>query len=161
MNRKMVSVTLMVLSAAVLVVGATPRDATAKSGCTISSLRGSYGVKGTGTVVSGPLQGPVAFVGIITFDGAGELSGSLSSRLNTATGPTTAIKGPIIGTYTVNEDCSAEDTWTNPVTGASNTHEIIIVDKGEEFLFLVTTPGSPGIVSGVGRKQFPGDSGAE
>jgi hypothetical protein len=158
MTRTIISATLLAASIAMLIVLGTPAHARARAGCSDASLQGNYGVQGTGAAVSGPLEGPVAFIGLLTFDGAGQLAGNLSVRLNSASGPTTQIKAPIVGRYTVNADCTGEDTWTNPVTGNFNTHQFVIVDNGQQVLFLVTTPNSPAIVSVVGRKQFHSDS---
>ena len=74
------------------------RDSSARgpdSVCSNTTVQGSYGVKGTGTAVSGAIAGPVAFIGIVNFDGMGQLSGNLSIRLNSARDPTTQIKAPI------------------------------------------------------------------
>src|SRR5262249_55838708 len=83
---------------------------------------------------------------------------SAALRLNTAAGPTTQVKVPYAGTYSVNPDCTVEDIWVNQLNGRFNTHESILVDHGKELLILVTTAGAPPIVSGVGRKLFPASS---
>jgi len=62
------------------------------------------------------------------------------------------------GSYTVNADCTAEDILVNQLTGAFNTQELIPIDHGKEFLFVVTTAGAPPIVSGMGRKLSRGES---
>src|SRR5262249_55228389 len=49
-------------------------------------------------------------------------------RLNTAAGPTTQVKVPYAGTYSVNPDCTVEDIWVNQLNGGFNTHESILVD---------------------------------
>jgi hypothetical protein len=93
---------------------------------------------------------------LLTFDGEGQFAGNLTLRLNTPTGPITQSRVPYTGTYTVNPDCTGEDTLINTLTGGSNTHEFVLLDKGRSFYINVTTPGAPPIVSGEGRKQFPG-----
>jgi len=65
---------------------------------------------------------------------------------------------PTTGSYTVNADCTAEDILVNQLTGAFNTQELIPIDHGKEFLFVVTTAGAPPIVSGMGRKLSRGES---
>jgi len=124
----------------------------AQDGCSNESLHGSYAIQGSGTVVSGPFAGPAAFVGVLRFDGAGHLEGTLTQRLNSATGPVTLMKVPIAGSYTAHADCTAEDILVNPVTGAFNTQELVLIAHGKEFLFVVTTAGAPPILSGAGRK---------
>jgi hypothetical protein len=163
MNRRTVSMTLLVVSVAMLMVLVTFGHARATKGCSNASLQGSYGIHLTGGAGAGPIAvGPpwpsIAFVGVLTFDGEGQFVGNLTLRLNTPSGPITQSKVPYTGTYTVNPDCTAEDTLTNMLTGGSNTHELILVDNGRGFYILVTTAGAPPIVSGEGRKQFPGAS---
>jgi hypothetical protein len=124
----------------------------AEDGCSNESLRGRYAIQASGTVMSGPFAGPAAFVGILRFDGAGHLEGDFTQRVNTATGPTT-LKVPIGGSYTVNPDCTGEDLVVNQLNSAFfNTQELILIDHGKRFLFVVTTAGAPPIVSGTARK---------
>ena len=157
MKRTIASRTLLALSIGVLTTFGAARTAPAKSGCSNATLKGSYGLHATGTVLSGPLTGPLAFVGILTFDGAGQLTVSLSQRLSSGTSATTLIKVPFTGTYSVNADCTVEDMWTNTLNGTSSVHESVIVDRGQGLFILNTTIGAPNIVSAVVRKQFGGD----
>src|SRR5262249_45097869 len=90
--------TLLALSIAGLLPLGSARVVRAESGCSNESLRGSYAIQGSGTVMSGPFAGPAAFVGILRFDGAGNLEGNFIQRVNTATGPTT-LRVPIGGSY--------------------------------------------------------------
>ncbi|HJZ75551.1 MAG TPA: hypothetical protein VKE51_27640 [Vicinamibacterales bacterium] len=144
--------TLLALSIAGLLTLGSARVVRAESGCSNESLRGSYAIQGSGTVMSGPFAGPAAFVGILRFDGAGNLEGNFIQRVNTATGPTT-LRVPIGGNYSVNADCTGEDIVINQLnTALFNTQELILIDRGKEFLFVVTTAGGPPIVSGAGRK---------
>jgi len=155
--------TLVAMSSVMLLVLGTPTHSRAKNGCSNASLQGSYGIQATGGADIGPIAvGPpwpsIAFVGVLTFDGKGQFAGNLTLRLNTSSGPITQSHVPYTGTYTVNQDCTAEDTLVKMLTGGSNTHELILVDHGRSFYLLVTTQGAPPIVSGEGRKQFPGES---
>ena len=93
---------------------------------------------------------------ILRFDGPGQLEGNLTQRVNTAAGPTT-LHVPVDGSYTVNADCTAEDKLVNELTGAFNTQDVILIDDGKEFLFVVTTAGAPPIVSGAARRLSPGE----
>lgn len=128
------------------VLGAAP-NAPAASGCSNATLRGSYGIHATGTVAAGP----VAIVGILSYDGNGHLTASLTQRVN---GATTLFKAPFTGVYQVNADCTVEDTFINVTTGAQSTHESVIVDRGRGFAILNT---SAGTVLGEARKQFAKD----
>ena len=140
----------LLIGGVVLVGNAGP--ARADDGCSDESLRGSYAIQGSGTVMSGPFAGPAAFVGILRFDGAGHLDGNFTQRVNTAAGPTT-LRVLIGGNYTVNPDCTADDLVVNQLNSAFfNTQALILIDHGKEFLFVVTTAGGPPIVSGSARK---------
>ena len=118
----------------------------AKSGCTNASLQGSYGIHATGTTPAGPL----AIVGLISYDGAGDLTGTLFIR---RTGSTTTEVVPLAGgTYTVHSDCTVSDTFGN------GQHTSVLVDHGRGYVILNTTEGAPVVISGEARKQFPGNS---
>jgi|SRR5215813_4075011 len=121
------------------------RRVPAKSGCTNANLRGSYGIHATGTTPAGPL----AIVGLISYDGAGSLTGTLFIR---RTGSTTTEIVPLAGgTYTVHPDCTVSDTFGNA------QHLSVIVDGGRGYVILNTTEGAPVVVSGEARKQFSED----
>src|SRR5262249_14519339 len=144
---------LLALSIAGLVIVGNAWQVRAEDGCSNESLRGSYAIQGSGTVLFGPFAGPAAFVGILRFDGEGHLEGNFTQRVNTAAGPTT-LRVPIGGHYTVNTDCTADDLVVNQLNSALfNTQALILLDHGKEFLFVVTTAGAPPIVSGSGRLQ--------
>jgi len=151
------AMTLVVALGTVMVL-ATTRSAPAENGCSNRTLRGGYGIDASGTVASGPLAGPIALVGVLTYDGFGQVSGAITQRVTTATGPTTLTKIPFAGTYTVNTDCTAEDTLVNLANGSQSVHEYAIVESGERFSILNTTPG-PTMVLGTGIKQVKGDGG--
>ena len=157
MKRTIASRTLLALLIGVLAILGTARRVPAKSGCSNATLKGSYALRGTGTFLSGPLSGPIAFVGILTYDGAGQLTGNLSLRTSSGPSAVNGIKAPYTGTYAVNADCTAEQTMTNTLTGISSTHELVIFDRGKGFFDLNTTTGAPNVISIVARKQFAGD----
>jgi len=139
----------------VLVVLASTRRAPADDGCTNAALRGPYAIEASGTLASGPLAGPTALVGVFSYDGFGQVSGRITQRVTTATGPTTLTNVPIAGTYTVNADCSAQDSLTNLSNGSISVHEYSIADNGRRFNILNTTAG-PTVVLGTGIRQFGG-----
>jgi len=119
----------------------------AKRGCSNASLKGSYGLHATGTT---PAGGPFAAVGLFSFDGVGNLVGTLFVRV---TGGSTSVL-PLTGTYTVSPDCTVSDTW-NFSNGSSSQHESVIVDNGRGYVILKTTAGENSVISGEARKQFP------
>jgi len=151
-RRVIMAVTLATLAAAAL---ATARSAPADDGCTNAALRGPYAIEASGTVLSGPLAGPTALVGVFSYDGFGQVSGHITQRVTTVTGPTTLTNVPIAGTYTVNADCSAQDSLTNLSNGSISVHEYSIADNGRRFNILNTTAG-PTVVLGTGIRQFGG-----
>jgi hypothetical protein len=153
MSARTAAFSIPILAAIVL---ATVRSVPAHEGCSNATLRGSYGIEASGVSVSGPLAGPLAIVGVLTYDGFGQVSGSLTQRVTTSTGPTTLDHVPFAGTYQVNPDCTVEDALTNESNATLSVHESVIVESGRRFLILNTTAG-PAVVSGTGIRQFGGD----
>jgi len=140
---------LIVLLISLFIILGTGRKVPAKkmpthNGCSNASLRGSYGLRATGTTPAGPL----AIVGVISYDGAGNLTGTLFARV---TGSTSTAVIPVTGPYTVNSDCTVNDTFGN------SQHTSVIVDDGRGYFILNTTEGSPVVISGEAQKQFPED----
>jgi hypothetical protein len=154
MTKRIVSTTLLALTTAGLVVVGTARRAPANSGCSNATLHGSYGIRATGTILSGPATGPTALVGIVDYDGDGQLVASLTQRVSGAAGPAT-VSNQFTGTYSVNPDCSVDDVWQNVATGGTATHKSAITDHGRGF-FLIATSGT-GIVTAEARKIFSAD----
>jgi hypothetical protein len=99
MRSNIASSPLLAMSIAGLLFVGNAWQVRAQDGCSNESLRGSYAIQGSGTAVSGPFAGPVAFVGVLRFDGAGNLEGTLTQRLNSATGPITVMRVSIAGSY--------------------------------------------------------------
>src|SRR6266851_3404556 len=99
---------LIVLLISLFVILGTGRKVPAKpamNGCSNASLRGSYGLRATGTTPGGPL----AIVGVISYDGAGSLTGTLFARRTGST--STEVISLAGGTYTVHPDCTVSDTF--------------------------------------------------
>src|SRR5258707_772256 len=97
------------------------------SSCSNRSLKGSYGLYGSGTVIG---VGPTALIARFTFDGAGNLTGTVASKVNGNNASFT-----LTGTYVVDEDCNVSDS-VSLSNGATATHQYVIVDNGKEFYFL-------------------------
>jgi hypothetical protein len=130
-----------------LLIFGVARNAPAARGCSDASLKGSYGLHATGTVLG---VGPFAAVGVFSFDGAGNLAGTLTSRVNV----NTFLRETLTGVYTVTADCIVSDTW-NFSSGETSQHESVIVDAGRGYVILNTTPGAPNVISGEAQKIFP------
>jgi len=146
MKRKINFTMLIVFFISLFVILGTGRKVPAKNGCSNASLRGSYGLHATGTTPGGP----IALVGVISYDGAGSLTGTVFARRTGST--TTEVIDLTGGTYTVHSDCTVSDTFGN------GQHTSAIVDDGRGYFILNTTEGAPVVISGEARKQFPGNS---
>ncbi len=122
--------------------------------CTLGSLEGPYGFIQTGTLIgAGPIANPnlpIANVGVITFDGEGNLSQHLTNSRNGVISPVN-----VTGTYTVNpigespHNCTGSWTISN-----GNTADFVIVAGGSEVMFIRTVPGT--VITGILTKQSPG-----
>ena len=88
--------------------------------CSNATLKGSYGLHATGTIIG---VGDFAAVGRFTFDGKGNLTGKLFSRVagNNVEPP------EFTGTYSVSPDCTMTDTFGPPI---NSTHVSVIVNGG-------------------------------
>jgi hypothetical protein len=110
----------------------------AQSGCTDATLKGNYGVSWQGfDIVKGAAhEVPWAGVGVVGFDGAGNVSVSFTQALNgkITTGATGA------GTYTVNSDCTGSPSFTSG-DAAGESPIMVIVGGGTEVLFISTLSG--------------------
>jgi hypothetical protein len=111
-----------------------------------TNLEGSYGFSRNGTAGSGTIS--AAAVGVLVFDGAGNVSGH----------DTTSVNGNIIrrtfsGTYTVNPDCTGSITITfiTGTPGRVSASDFVIVDGGKGLLLINTNPGE--VIVGSARRQ--------
>jgi hypothetical protein len=142
--KRIIGVSLaLAVSAALLVLPPISKHAGpvvhAQSGCSVATLAGTYGFNNPGFVTADhSVKGaevPFAAVGVLTLDGAGNVSGTY----------TLAIKGEISsgntvsGTYTVNSDCTGSTT----VQGAPNSN-FVILGGGTEIFGIETTPSFTG-----------------
>jgi hypothetical protein len=116
----------------------------AQAKCSDASLKGSFGVTSTGTIVG---VGPLAAVGVVTFDGEGNHTGFDDISING-----TISRGTFSGTYKVNPDCTGSDI-ENFEGGPTIQRNFVIVDNGREIRFIVTNPGNA--VTAVAKKQSP------
>ena len=123
----------------------------AQSGCSVASLSGNYGfIQPAGVTHSGKkgkgANVPWQFIGVATFDGAGDISAAYSGSLNgqVFTNQTTA------GTYTVNSDCTGSVSYTSG-GAAGATYNLVIADGGNE-IFAVDT-GTGDTASVILKKQ--------
>jgi len=125
---------------------ATESTAQAQPTCSNASLQGSYGLHATGITGAG---GNFAAVGRFTFDGTGNLTGTLFVRV-----AGNNVELEITGPYSVSANCTVDDTW-NVSGGGSSTHKSVIVDQGRGYFILNNTSGDGSVISGEARRQFP------
>ena len=118
--------------------------------CSVASLKGSYGIQSTGSIVAlGPI-GPIAEAGTITFDGAGGVSSITTVSLG---GQIIPNRTSLSGSYTVNADCTGDLAVILPIPGGTttSTSHFVIVDHGKEIRLVNTGTGR--VIVGNARKQ--------
>jgi hypothetical protein len=105
-------------------------------GCSTRTLRGDYGLVGTGTRGLGP--GTVeqfVTISMVTYDGEGTFTAEGVSH-----GQTTGVRGgPVSGTYFVNADCTGGQTTYIPGVPPLEDR-FVIVDNGREVRTVVVAP---------------------
>jgi hypothetical protein len=120
------------------------------------SLKGRWVAFEQGTAVIpgvGPI--PVVLVANVTFDGAGNLSGTYRTSVG---GVTSLENGTFTGTYTVTADCSYSDYFT-PVPNLFSTgplhHTGFITGEGilQEAHYIYSDQGGSAI-SGTAKRQW-------
>lgn len=133
------------------VVGLLSADEGKGRGCTLASLKGTYGSIVSGTKPSGPppngVQEQTIGVALTTYDGQGH-STVIDNFHNAVSGLTTDRTGT--GTYTINEDCSGTGILFN--AGAPPLElRFVVLDNGKEIRGIVVSPASV-MVTFTGRK---------
>lgn len=116
--------------------------------CSTETLEGCYATNISGSIVSNApptLIGPVADVGVLTFDGDGNVSQVSTSSLN----GTINQNVHLMGTYTVNPDCTG--SYTLQLQFGPATSNFVIADEGREIEIINATTGR--VLSGVARRQ--------
>lgn len=106
-------------------------------GCGTHTLRGDYGLVGTGVRGVGPgISESFATISMVTYDGEGGFT-----ALGVSHGQTTGVRAglPVTGTYYVNADCTGGQTTNIP--GVPPLEDsFVIVDNGREVRTVVTAP---------------------
>lgn len=104
--------------------------------CSTHTLRGVYGLVGTGTRGLGPgAVEPFVTISMVTYDGEGGFTAQGVSH-----GQTTGVReGPVNGTYFVNDDCTGGQTTFIPGVPPLEDR-FVIVDSGREVRTVVTSP---------------------
>ena len=119
-------------------------------GCSARSLQGTYAYTSTGFIAAPPeIAGPFAEVGTQSFDGKGGTTASVTLSQNGNILPVT-----VVGTYTVNPDCTATATLQVSPIGVTVHVLFVIEDGGNAFQAIETDPGF--VITRVGRRLYPG-----
>jgi hypothetical protein len=114
-----------------------------QKGCSNATLNGTYGFYRTGTTSVGPL----AAVGLVTFDGTGAHSPARQTIRRNGVTVGDLFAGPVLdGPYEVDPDCAGK--FLN-FDGSVKGH-FVVVDGGKEIFNISLTPGNS--VIGVFRK---------
>jgi len=121
--------------------------------CSVATLHGSYGITFTGTANTpgGPSQR--GGVGLVVYDGRGNLVGKVTLNIDG-----TVLRRTFVGTYTVAADCTGtiSEMFTDALDGRA-TFDLVIVDDGRETRSITTPPPgtpNPATLTTIGRKQF-------
>jgi hypothetical protein len=113
-------------------------------GCTNASLRGTYATMRTG--INQVLGGPIAIIGVTTFDGDGTFGSRRTSASRNGVIEDWTDLPPGGGGYTVDSDC----TGSIFADDGTKTDNIVVLDGGNEWFLISTLSGR--IITEVGRK---------
>ena len=150
MKRSTIAKTFAIALLNALALGVASTAKAADLGCSNATLKGTFAYTSTGVIVApADIAGPIAEVGIQSFDGNG---GTTATATISGNGSIQALT--IVGTYTVNPDCTG--TAALQVSPFGITVEVLFVidDGGNGFQAMETNAGF--VITRVGRRLFPG-----
>ena len=137
-----------------------PRVLAQNSGCSVSTLSGSYAALYQGFINNAPAASPSqpgggyqpqAAVIVVRFNGAGGILSSSGNVLNVGTEERSF--DVIGGQYSLNSDCIGELTFLGS-DGIPFRHKIHVAGSGEEYRFLRLQNPAVGIIqSGTARRM--------
>lgn len=135
------------VSLLLIIGGSNAPTAHAKSRCRNATIKGSFGIQTTGTILEGGSAQPGLFAsnGLINFDGNGNLSTRQTLSLNG-----TIVASKASGTYEVKEDCTLMAKSIDEASGSQLTISGVIVKRGTEILIISTDPYT--VVTGILKK---------
>ena len=107
--------------------------------CSPTNVAGTWGYIETATIFDAGVGYPYASVGSYTLDAQGNLSGARTASL-----AGTPLKATIVGTATVNPDCTGTENLSfydesGNLTGQA-TKALVYVNKGKEVNKIITVP---------------------
>ena len=144
MKRIVSSLLALAVSAALVVVATSWKHNVsavhAQGGCSVATLNGRYAFSSSGFTPKGSMGDllPAVAVGVVTFDGAGNLS---TTYTDVSPGKPTYIplEGIGSGTYSVNSDCTGSASCTAG-NCAGITWNTVIISDGTEVFGTTTAP---------------------
>ena len=159
MKRKVARTTLLIAVAALCLSLAPAAQAAQK--CSLAKAAGKWGFTLAGTLI--PPTGPVpgAAVGILSVDAAGNFSGTEARNVDGGFAYET-----IIGSWTVNSDCTATLTgniYESGVLVRTSVFAVVFVDNSSKLRgvqALLTLPDGtniPAVITADGNQLFPDD----
>ena len=105
--------------------------------CSLATVHGNYLFQAQGMQIGGPLAGPLAYAGQVTYDGRGHaLKGVYSISYNG-----TIYRNQVFtGVYSLNADCTGSET--DDLGGGSFAHfDLFVAPDGSIIAFAATDPG--------------------
>jgi hypothetical protein len=120
-----------------LLIGFVAHSALAQLACSNATLKGTYLYAYDGWEIKDSRMRPFAVAGIETYNGDGTMRGIFSESTN---GVITGRNVGYTGTYTIRENCTGEQTFTDD-NGDITHADAFIAPSGEAFTFVQTDPG--------------------
>ena len=149
MKHNTIAETFTLAALALLALGIAPTANAADKGCSVATLKGTFAINGTGSILVPPqFAGPIGIAGTNTFDGNGGVTGAGMLNQSGSSLPITET-----GTYTVNSDCTGVIVvQIGPIAIAA--HYYFVIDQSVTELQMLCT--DDGVVfSAVAKRQFP------
>jgi hypothetical protein len=150
-NRVLMMTAALLIGLALLLPTLRSRRVAAQS----PGLMGSYGFTASAPYTGANNSGPIALVGVITFDGAGNLTGSETVVQPDPSPNATTVQSqrvPFAGTYAVNADGTGTLMLQIPGVGQPVPVSLVVTDGGSGIMFVQTAAGNS-LLTGMARKQ--------
>ena len=123
--------------------------------CSPANVAGTWGYIETATIFDSGVGYPYASVGSYTLDAEGNLSGARTASL-----AGTTLRATIVGTATVNPDCTGTENLSfydesGNLTGQA-TKALVYVNKGKEVNKIITAPSGLIVAITKAKRVLPG-----
>ena len=114
--------------------------------CSVGSLLGNYADSASASLIPGGFS-PSVCVGVVNFDGNGNLTSTESHSFNGFIVP----EAHYTGTYTMNANCSGTMTLTSVEQGFTTVQKFAVTEDNKEIHYVVADDGV--VSSGVMKKM--------